>query len=356
MKVFISFVYSCVAASAGTAELVATDLAQRFPAEDADALSRVAAAALSRAAGDEGVSSSVLAKDYSVTCPSGWADAGDGSKCLAPFGYQGPCGESAEFGGLAPRQKEALARECGAAFAVAGACAADFSQACPEGWLDRGEAGCEAPSSYAGPCVRSKDFSRISVAGKAVFADACDVAWPCRAALAIKRAEDALSKSCGPKCLSTFRAHGSAVALPEALGQVAAHAERSTSAAKQWLEVSSEASSSSAVSGGTPCATPAACAMKSLGVNRCNFARAALQKTYEELNTATHVLGTAVSSLCGCVRVGDVSSCLLKSMPAACAFPYEVYSKAFSTSVSVWEAVKAASARCSVHVDPAIAP
>ena len=97
------------------------------------------------------------------------ADAGDGSKCLAPFGYEGPCGDSAEFGGLAPHQKEALARECGAAFAVGSG----------------------------------------------------------TASLAIKRAEDALSKTCGPKCLSVFRAHASASGLPEALGQAAAHAERS---------------------------------------------------------------------------------------------------------------------------------
>jgi hypothetical protein len=33
-----------------------------------------------------------------------------------------------------------------------------------------------------------------------------------------------------------------------------------------------------------------------------------------------------------------------------------VYSKAFSTTVSVWEAVKASSVKCAVHVDPAIAP
>ena len=301
MKSFFAFVCSCVAVGASAtsraaADVVAADLAKRFPTEDVEMLGRVAAAAVARAAGDEGVSSDALSKDYSVTCPLGWADAGDGSKCLAPFGYEGPCGDSAEFGGLAPRQKEDLAHECGAAFAVGGG----------------------------------------------------------TASLAIKRAEDAMAKTCGPKCLSVFRAHASASALPEALGQAAAHAERSRSAAKQWLDASSE-SSAGAASGGVPCATPAACAIKSLGVNRCNFARAALQKTYEELNTATHVLGTAVSSMCGCVRVGDVSSCLLKSMPAACAFPYEVYSKAFSTSVSVWEAVKAASVKCAVHVDPAIA-
>ena len=296
---FAAFVYSCVAAGASeasraVADVVATDLAKHFPAEDVEMLSRVAAAAVSRAAGAEGVASEALLKDYSVTCPQGWADAGDGSKCLAPFGYEGPCGDSAEFGGLAPHEKEALASECGASFVVANSASS----------------------------------------------------------LAMSRTEDALSKSCGAKCLSVFRSHASAKGLPEALGQAAAHAERSRNAALDWLQASA---GSSAVHGGSPCATPAACAIKSLGVNRCNFARAALQKTYEELNTATHVLGTAVSSMCGCVRVGDVSSCLLKSLPAACAFPYEVYSKAFSTSVSVWEAVKAASVKCSVHVDPAIA-
>ena len=105
-----------------------------------------------------------------------------------------------------------------------------------------------------------------------------------------------------------------------------------------------------------PCATPAACAIKAMAANKCNYARAALQSSYNELNIATHVLGVLVSSLCGCVHTGHVSTCALRSLPAACTFPYTVYSKAFAGSVQVWEAVKASTKKCIVHRDPAIAP
>ena len=105
-----------------------------------------------------------------------------------------------------------------------------------------------------------------------------------------------------------------------------------------------------------PCATPAACAIKAMAANKCNYARVALQGAYNELNVATHVLGVLVSSLCGCVHTGQVSTCALRTLPPVCAFPYTVYSKAFAGSVQVWEAVKAATKKCIIHRDPAIAP
>ena len=105
-----------------------------------------------------------------------------------------------------------------------------------------------------------------------------------------------------------------------------------------------------------PCATPAACAVKAMAANKCNYARVALQSAYNELNVATHVLGVLVSSLCGCVHTGQVSTCALRTLPPVCTFPYTVYSKAFAGSVQVWEAVKAATKKCIIHRDPAIAP
>ena len=102
------------------------------------------------------------------------------------------------------------------------------------------------------------------------------------------------------------------------------------------------------------CATPKACALKAMASNRCNYARVALQSAYNELNVAVHALGVLVSSMCGCVHTGHVSACALRTLPAACTFPYTVYSKAFAGSVEVWEAVKASTKRCMVHGDPAV--
>ena len=36
--------------------------------------------------------------------------------------------------------------------------------------------------------------------------------------------------------------------------------------------------------------------------NKCNYAREALQATYQGLNLAAHTLGSAVSVLCGCAQ------------------------------------------------------
>ena len=345
----VASVRSCLASNAQTLE----ELQARFPTEDKELLANVAHIAFEDVLAKVNLRESVLRKDFSVACPIGWVDGGDGSKCTPPFGYQGACSEGVEFGQLDPEGKEARANECGATYPALGDCVPDFSHACPEGWHTSADVVCEAPDSYVGPCVRRKDFRRISANGKALFEATCDVRWPCRGSKTLRRAQDSLAKTCGSKCVQFLQQgvedqqHNAL--LPVTLGAAVANAERATSGAQQWLD---------AAQGGAtpkqPCASAASCAIKSLGANRCNYARAALQKSYEDLNVATHVLGTVVSSMCGCVRIGDVSSCLLKSMPANCAIPYTVYSKAFSTSVSVWEAVKAASVRCTLHVDPAI--
>ena len=104
---------------------------------------------------------------------------------------------------------------------------------------------------------------------------------------------------------------------------------------------------------GIACATPASCALKALGANKCNYARVALQQAYNELNVATHVLGVLVSSLCGCLHSGHVSTCAMRSVPQVCVFPYTVYAKAFAGSAQVWEAVKASTKTCILHGDAA---
>merc|ERR1719203_996796 len=102
---------------------------------------------------------------------------------------------------------------------------------------------------------------------------------------------------------------------------------------------------------GTACSTPAACKLKELQANRCNYGREALQTAYQGVNVAAHVMGVAISLLCGCVYVQNAAKCALQTVPASCVFPYSVYSKTFSGSVELWEAVKAASKTCLIHGD-----
>ena len=120
-------------------------------------------------------------RDYNLPCPSGWVDRGDGDACDAPVSYDGPCGGTLHFGGLAAHEKMDLANSCGVVFDRVGDCTADFSTPCPVGWRLVGAGECSAPASYAGPCVRRKVFNSMVAADKAWFQDVCDVKWPCRA-------------------------------------------------------------------------------------------------------------------------------------------------------------------------------
>ena len=187
------------------------------------------------------------------------------------------------------------------------------------------------------------------------------------ATLRFSGAESMLARSCGHQCLALLHAqstllgpnHGSDVPETNALlGALAEVADRKLEHAV-GLVVAGGAGKSSAASrsvstSGIACSTPAACAAKTLGANKCNYARVALQQAYNELNVATHALGVLVSSLCGCVRSGHMSTCALRNVPAACAFPYTVYAKAFAGSTQVWQAVKASTATCILHGDPGL--
>ena len=182
--------------------------------------------------------------------------------------------------------------------------------------------------------------------------------------------EASLARTCGLQCVALL--HGKAALLDNAggggnasashalLDAVAAEAERRFEHAAALASAQSGAAGAKAEraalsASGVPCSTPAACAAKTLGANKCNYARIALQQSYNELNVATHALGELVSSLCGCVRAGHVTTCALRAVPAACTFPYTVYAKAFAGSVQVWEAVKASTSTCILHGDAALA-
>ena len=182
-----------------------------------------------------------------------------------------------------------------------------------------------------------------------------------------------LAKTCGQPCETSLHdllweqaSNGTSVPIGAEIGvrtllSLASNAQRALGRAREV--VGAPVASQGRLRGRAPaavalqsvaCASAKACALKAMASNKCNYARVALQSAYNELNVAVHALGVLVSSMCGCVHTGHVSSCALRSLPAVCTFPYTVYSKAFAGSVEVWEAVKASTKSCMVHGDPAV--
>ena len=157
-------------------------MAAQFPNASAASLRTALSDALAQAMLAEGLPGSELqcARDYNSPCPLGWVDRANGGVCDAPVSYEGPCGSSLDFGGLAAHQKMALAHSCVVAFACGGACTPDYSEACPVGWSVGAAGVCLAPAEYAGPCVGQKDFGQYVWADKLGFESECAVRWPCR--------------------------------------------------------------------------------------------------------------------------------------------------------------------------------
>jgi hypothetical protein len=105
----------------------------------------------------------------------------------------------------------------------------------------------------------------------------------------------------------------------------------------------------------TACASNAACKLKSMMANKCNYGREALQLAYQGLNIAAHVMGVVITLLCGCLFVHSTAVCVLQSVPPICIFPYNVYGKVYSGSEQLWESVKGATKTCMMHGDVMIA-
>ena len=184
---------------------------------------------------------------------------------------------------------------------------------------------------------------------------------------ALAEAEITLAKECGNECLAVLHAvvnASSAASAGKAMLVMNSMSDRGleqidmANGLMQAVATDSEADRGAfggqSSSKGTACGTPAECELRELAVNKCTYGRAALQNTYNSLNVVAHVLGSLVSSLCGCVHVGHVSHCILQNVPPMCTFPYTVYSKVFAGSVQVWEAVKASTKSCMMHKGPAI--
>ena len=179
---------------------------------------------------------------------------------------------------------------------------------------------------------------------------------------AVTRAEEVLTKECGENCVqllhSMLNASTPASSRAALLSSLAAvgleRLESHDMLAKSVAHSDLHARAVSNPSTGTACNSPAECALKEAAANKCNYGRVALQSAYNSLNVVAHVMGAAISSLCGCIHVDRQSRCVLANVPATCVFPYTVYSKVFAGTVQAWEAVQASTKSCIVHRGPAI--
>merc|ERR1712061_950403 len=135
--------------------------------------------ALQTSAAREGIVAEDLmcTRDYSVACPLGWSDLGDGSQCLAPANYAGACSKTTSFGKM-PSEKSGKAAECATLFPCLGL-PQDYTKACPATWTQDFH-GCVAPADYEGPCLRRKSFAGYSVIEKMNWGQRCGVFWPNR--------------------------------------------------------------------------------------------------------------------------------------------------------------------------------
>jgi len=161
---------------------LAEELGSEFPEESPSAIGGALSEALRAAISQENLLADDFDcnRDYSQACPQGWVDEGDGGTCSAPLGYEGACSDPISFGHLTPTEKGRLATQCGGAFPCVGARVPDYSGACPNAWKQGATHACVAPEEYGGPCVGSKSFVGFSSSEKAAWAAQCHVSWPSR--------------------------------------------------------------------------------------------------------------------------------------------------------------------------------
>jgi len=60
-----------------------------------------------------------------------------------------------------------------------GICLRNWTDVCPDGWVQHGGSQCEAPASYGGGCKLLQTFTQLTVLDKFKFANACKAPWPC---------------------------------------------------------------------------------------------------------------------------------------------------------------------------------
>ena len=204
----------CASFEASSSAPLAITIAEQFPKASQVIVGDALRAAL--VAEDIPLAEASCVRDYSVPCPVGWVDVGDGGTCLAPNAYVGPCGDSIDYRGLSVHEKMLTAFRCGAAFPCVDSCTPDYSAVCPVGWSESAS-GCDAPADYTGPCVGKTRFAHVNALGKSKFARTCAAQWPCRQPRA-RVSTEVGDKECledfAPACPAGWSSHGAICIAP----------------------------------------------------------------------------------------------------------------------------------------------
>ncbi|CAD2114134.1 CPW-WPC family protein [Plasmodium vinckei] len=117
--------------------------------------------------------------NYSELCPEGWVNFGDGKNCLSPTNYTGSCEKKVSFENSTAISKYEFSLKCNVSWPCIGKCIEDFTKECPENWILKKKNICYAPKNYKDICVKEKSFINFSKSEKKIWGDICNVNWPC---------------------------------------------------------------------------------------------------------------------------------------------------------------------------------
>ncbi|SBT81026.1 CPW-WPC family protein, putative [Plasmodium malariae] len=117
--------------------------------------------------------------NYAELCPEGWSNFGDGESCLSPINYTGGCDKKVSFKNYTAINKYVFSIKCSTSWPCINKCTQNYSEECPENWILINKNICKAPKNYKGKCIKEKMFSKFSESEKKIWAEKCDVNWPC---------------------------------------------------------------------------------------------------------------------------------------------------------------------------------
>lgn len=115
-------------------------------------------------------------------CPAEWSV--EGSKCIAPVHYQGPCPRSVELADIPTEiEKAEFSSRCHAPWLCIGQCNKNYEQDCPDGWTREGNGCILVAPSETSRCGRNiAIMAEWSRSHKEELEFLCDVHWPCKSA------------------------------------------------------------------------------------------------------------------------------------------------------------------------------
>lgn len=130
------------------------------------------------------------ARDWSAACPHGFSKASieldefadaPGNTCNSDLAYEGPCAGQVSFGSLA--EKQAFADRCQVSWPCQTHCEGHVPSRCPVAWRHIGDGMCVAPPDFkVAGCRLVRSFEGWTPGMKTVFAEQCQVTWPCEPA------------------------------------------------------------------------------------------------------------------------------------------------------------------------------